>query len=372
MFTFQVDLIKLTGGENSKGISQAAANPELVLRQSLSRTPDVCLGCGVEPPPVGPFPPGGWVPPNPEIELGILFGKIVDLSNGYIIYAQNHQHDSDDPGSLRSMKVPPWENSNELFNALSKYTGVPANSEKIQNVKNFFYSIMKSSPQDPNKDGEQDVNDVFAIWSRSSGGEQGHKGDINGVDSAIRALVIALGKPLSDSGEFLSQLRGPANINEDASNNNANCGPTSVAMVLGDFGIEKTDAFGADEEIEHVRRDDMLAGTNEYEPVYPDQIVFALSKHGLSTKKYYGVATTNDIDNELKKGNELIVHLNSTVGGWGIGKRHFVVVVGKEASGNYIIKDPLDNGPRTVSQNQIQAAMLDYYSRGGYMIAVGK
>ena len=190
----------------------------------------------------------------------------------------------------------------------------------------------------------------------------------SGIGSAIGGGINALGKSLFDAGVFISQLLGFTNTNEDAPNNNSNCGPATVAMLLGDFGIEKTDASGADAEIDHIRRDDMNAGTNEMESTSTRQIAFALSKHGLNTKEYHGGATTDDIDQELEKGNEIIVNVNTIAGGWGNAKKHFVVVVDKDDFGNYIIKDPLDNSARPVSQKQMKDAMDD---RGGFMVASG-
>ena len=190
----------------------------------------------------------------------------------------------------------------------------------------------------------------------------------SGIGNAIGSGVNALGKSLFDAGVFISQLLGFTNTNEDAPNDNSNCGPATAAMLLGDFGIEVTNASGADAEIDHVRRDDMNAGTNEMESTSTRQLAAALSKHGLNTKEYHGGATTDDIDQELEQGNELIVNVNTITGGWGNAKRHFVVVVGKDDFGNYIVKDPLDNGPRTVSQRQMKAAMDD---RGGFMVAGG-
>ena len=175
MFIFQIDLTKLVGGENSKGISQTAENPESVLLRSLSSAnkPRFCDNCHPHNPPAsGPFPPDGQVPPNDQIPSGMLFGKVMDLSNEYIIYAQTHKNDfntNDTPNRHQLiMKAPPWGNSNELFDALSQYTGIPESQQRIGAVKEFFNKIMRGMSDDVNQDGTLDCNDVLAIWNNTS------------------------------------------------------------------------------------------------------------------------------------------------------------------------------------------------------------
>lgn len=242
-------------------------------------------------------------------------------------------------------------------NSRSSVLGDSGN-EELYNL----YSRLLSGLNSRSDDGAETAGSGGGNASNENSGILGFLGGI------LSGIGDAIGRALFNAGEFLSQLRGPANTNEDVSDDNANCGPTATAMVLGDFGIEETNAFGADGEIDHVRRDDMNAGTNEFESTSTRQIARALSKHGLNTKEYHGGATINDIDRELENGNELIVNVNTIAGGWGNAERHFVVVVGKDESGNYVIKDPLQNGPSSVSEGQMKAAMDN---RGGYMVAAG-
>lgn len=61
-------------------------------------------------------------------------------------------------------------------------------------------------------------------------------------------LVVKLA---SDS--FVSQFRGPSNLHEDATNDNANCGPACLAMLAKIFGCRELDALNANDLIEEMR-----------------------------------------------------------------------------------------------------------------------
>ena len=208
MFIFQIDPSKALIAKNDKGISQTVEHPESVLLDSLSGTAEAEGIGGIRP------------PSNPLLE------KITNLTNEYIEYAHNHQNDfntDDTPDRFQPiMKAPPWETSNELFDALSQYIVVPAVSEKIQNVKDFFYSIMKNTPQDPNSDGKQDVNDVLSIYGLGQGEinqrpmeldgsaiKQRHKGDINCDGNINNDDLVAL-KDALKTGD----LNGDGQLNE--------------------------------------------------------------------------------------------------------------------------------------------------------------
>lgn len=186
MFIFQIDPAKVTGAENRKGISGEIKNPDSVLLNSLSQTSEVR-------------------PIKPPISPELLLGKIMDLSNEYIIYAKTHQNwyrNENDKGSDMDRSImlpPPWERSNELYEALAQYTKTPASLENINNVKSFFYRIMKNRPVDPNHDGRLDHSDVLTIWGDYDGSDPPlTKGDINGdgqinqgdVNSLMEALWI--------------------------------------------------------------------------------------------------------------------------------------------------------------------------------------
>ena len=164
-------------------------NPEEVLLNSTK--PQFCDNCHHD--------PGGDIPPNTEIDPAKLFGKITDLANEYMIYALKHKNDfnlDDTPDRAQPiMMAPPWEQSNELFDSLSQYTGIQASDKKVSDLKNFFYSIMKGNAQDPNGDGTQDVKDVFAIWGGSNPG-----------DDPLTKIQDLSKKLLEDPYNYLTQI----------------------------------------------------------------------------------------------------------------------------------------------------------------------
>lgn len=198
----------------------------------------------------------------------------------------------------------------------------------------------------------------------------------NGVKSfgqAVGGGLQAIGRGIANAaGTFISQLRGSANWNEDTSNKNANCGPTSLAMILGDFGVMNVNPQNANNVIEQVRSA-MGAGGNgrsEYNFTDVSQLVNGARRFGLQAREYMGGgASVNNINQELSQGKKVIVNVNSIAGGWGRAEAHFAVVAGIDQNGNYILKDPLNNQATVVSQAQMQAAMAD---RGGYMVAIGR
>ncbi len=187
MFIFEIDLTKLANGGKSEGVNQGKANPDSILLKTLGKALRVDDTQGTS--------EAGGIRSHPES----LFGKITDLANEYIIYALNHKNDfnlDDNPDHLRPiMKAPPWEQSNELFDALSQYTGIQASDKKVSDLKNFFYSIMRGNVQDPNGDGTQDVKDVFAIWGGSNPG-----------DDPLTTIQDLSKKLLEDPYNYLTQV----------------------------------------------------------------------------------------------------------------------------------------------------------------------
>lgn len=181
MFIFQIDAVKISGAENNKGLSKPAENPESVLLESMFSKP-ICLSCQPIDPPV--------IPPNGEIPPAQLLGKIMELANEYIIYAQQHPLSED---GMDIMIARPWQGSSELYEALAQYTGIPIDQNgNVHAVHDFFNNIRMGKPADQNNDGRLDYNDVLAIWGGSTGdgGEPPiTQGDINGDGQINQADV---------------------------------------------------------------------------------------------------------------------------------------------------------------------------------------
>ena len=119
---------------------------------------------------LGSTPQIDTVKPSVESQ-GKLLGEIIDLSNEYILYAKTHQnHFTRNPNGddqVHIMMAPPWERSNDLFEALSQFTGIPQSRKTISAVKNFLYKIMRGENLDPNQDKKLDYNDIMSVWDNT-------------------------------------------------------------------------------------------------------------------------------------------------------------------------------------------------------------
>jgi hypothetical protein len=276
-----------------------------------------------------------------------------------------------------SRESQPKEITNRIYDALES---------NYKNQVSYFSYIMKlitgrdtTQPSFSANTIEPSSSNASVEETNGAGGSAGSGGAIssfgntlwNGVKSfgqAVGGGLAAIGRGIADAaGTFISQLQGAANRNEDTTDRNGNCGPTSLAMILGDFGVLDVNPNNADQVIEHVRSA-MGANSDEYDFTNTSQLKAGAEKFGLRAQEYQGGAGVNNINDELGQGKQVIVNVNSKAGGWGNAEVHFAVVTGIDQNGNYILKDPLNQQATRVSQAQMQAAMDD---RGDYMVAIG-
>ena len=107
--------------------------------------------------------------PSKEMKLQ----RIKDLTNEYIAYAKVHPccfFDSNGRKRFLPVVAPPWIlQQDDLIEALSQYTGVPPTEKQVSDIQSFFTSMTNrtESPQDPNGDGQQDVNDVLFLLGKT-------------------------------------------------------------------------------------------------------------------------------------------------------------------------------------------------------------
>jgi len=263
-----------------------------------------------------------------------------------------------------------YKNQLGYFSYIMKVITGRDTSQPISNTDN------SNNTQAEEADGSGGAAASSAISHSNSGGFGGAISSFgntlwNGVQSfgqAVGGGLQAIGAGIAKAaGTFISQLRGAANRNEDTTNSNGNCVPTSLAMVLGDLAGLDVNPNNADQVIEHVRS--AMGGSNdEYDFTNTSQLAAGARNFGLNAQEYNSGAGVNDVNNELRQGKQVIVNVNSKAGGWGNAEAHFAVVTGIDRNGNYILKDPLNQQATMVSQAQMQAAMDD---RGGYMVAIG-
>lgn len=179
---------------------------------------------------------------------------------------------------------------------------------------------------------------------------------------------------------------GPTEFNDPPGTNDVpwgheDCGPTSSLMALAALGIASrpgaADAYLA---IDHQR--DLIYG-------YDTNVSHGLNLTPVDTKGTVGYGLVqagadvtilakdrNALDAALGRGNPVIVGTDTTYDAWGrsqlIAKNylngqnpggHFVTVLGRTDSGNYIIGDPLvKGGPFEVTPDQMDKAIAGCWS----------
>lgn len=163
--------------------------------------------------------------------------------------------------------------------------------------------------------------------------------------------------PLSADSFFITQYTHPRWHPEPTPRNNANCGPTSLAMVLKAFG--KTDVTSAEQLIRQIRLE--MTGQNDILSwTYPAQFPRAAARFGVQSQIVRGGADA--ILNALTTPGRLaIVNVNPTPAYSNqlvipVNGGHFAVI--SQAEGDRItLNDPLADGPITISRQQLATAL---------------
>lgn len=181
-------------------------------------------------------------------------------------------------------------------------------------------------------------------------------------NQSTAAPSIAL--PASAESYFITQYTHPRWNPEPIPLNNANCGPTSLAMVLKAFG--KVDVASADQLIRQIRlemtgRDDVMSWT------YPSQFPRAAARFGLQAQIVRGGADA--ILGALSQPGRLaIVNVNPTPAyssqlAHPVNGGHFAVVT--QTSGDQVsLNDPLADGPITITRQQLATALSTPLGQG--------
>lgn len=142
--------------------------------------------------------------------------------------------------------------------------------------------------------------------------------------------------------------------------NNANCGPTSLAMACRAYGRVPADLAGEDPAalIRHVRKV-MTGAVDEGSWTYPVQVADGARKLGLKAKVVFGFARIKEA--MAVPGRMMVINVNPSPayaeqlvypydGG------HFALLTGIEGDRAYI-SDPLGKGPIVISLAQLEKAL---------------
>lgn len=144
------------------------------------------------------------------------------------------------------------------------------------------------------------------------------------------------------------------------------CGPATVAMLVraqgGGEGLSDTDLL---KDVSGKLKNDKGADTARQATTARDMVKM-LNENGMQA---VGVGTdTSKVDEHLALGRKLVVQVNTP----GLAPKHWVLVDGKDAHGNYLVKDP--NGTTyTKTKPELEKMMstwLPWKQLGGGYIAV--
>lgn len=189
----------------------------------------------------------------------------------------------------------------------------------------------------------------YKASSKASSGTQQGGTQKRGFVDTMKQGFQQVGKAV---GDFISQIRGQANTNEDSKGNNANCGPTSLAMIARMFGKSSGDASTADSEIEKMRS--LMGGSNdEYSTTTASQLVQGAKGLGLNANYSNDM---NSLFSTLNNGGKAIVGVVPSKYGGSGNINHFVVVNSIKGDRAELF-DPLQQKPITVSTRDLYNAM---------------
>lgn len=189
-------------------------------------------------------------------------------------------------------------------------------------------------------------------------------GLLMGCGGLQTAAAPAVTPSLAAETFFISQYTHPRWHPEETPLNNANCGPTSLAMVLKAFG--KVEVSSVNELVRRIRLE-MTGSLDEYSWTYPAQFPAAAARFGVKSQIVRGGADA--ILSALRRpGTLAIVNVNPTPAYadllvYPIDGGHFAVVT--RADGDRVtLNDPLADGPITITRDQLAVALSTPLGQG--------
>lgn len=181
---------------------------------------------------------------------------------------------------------------------------------------------------------------------------------------SISTAAPAMLPSLTAESFFITQYTHPRWNPEATPLNNANCGPTSLAMVLKAFG--KADAPSVKQLVRQIRVE-MTGLDDDQTWTYPAQFPRAAARFGVQSRIVRGGADAI-LHAMARPGTLAIVNVNPTPAyssqlAHPVNGGHFAVVT--KAEGNHItLNDPLADGPITITRDQLATALNTPLGRG--------
>lgn len=189
-------------------------------------------------------------------------------------------------------------------------------------------------------------------------------GLLMGCGTLSSAAAPSLVPPDRAETYFISQYTHPRWHPETTPLYNANCGPTSMAMVLKAFGKVQVDSVN---QLVRQIRVEMTGFDDEQTWTYPAQFPRAAARFGLQSRIVRGGADAV-LAAMQRPGALAIVNVNPTPAysdqlAHPVNGGHFAVVT--QAQGNQItLNDPLADGPITITREQLAVALSTPLGQG--------
>lgn len=179
-------------------------------------------------------------------------------------------------------------------------------------------------------------------------------------------MSVAAVSPIEDAlnradSYFITQYYHKRYNPTQARVNNANCGPTSLAMALRAFGTEPSGLDAPDESVELVRvvRKAMTGRVDEQTWTYPVQVRDGARKLGLNSRLVFSIDEIKTV--MAQPGRLVVVNVNPAPaysdqlmfpynGG------HFALLT-RIAGDKAYLSDPLAKGPIVISLKQLETAL---------------
>jgi len=162
----------------------------------------------------------------------------------------------------------------------------------------------------------------------------------------------------------INQFR-PDGADKNYANGPFNCGPAVVAMAA--RGLGKLDHLNDAQLVQQLGQ-----GVVTAEGTSPEGIAQMMARANvpLGGEALGAGYTDADVKNHLRQGNKLIAQVRSSNPKSQQDSAHYVLVEGMTRNGNYVISDPLANGPYVVTPKQLKEAVLKAPPDGGMLIPV--
>ena len=237
----------------------------------------------------------------------------------------------------------------------------------------WLYNLLNGSTRDNNTEIDSDGLTSYGTGSTNTGSSAENNynrfffGDlVDNVSSFFQPVVDGFKAIGNFVRSAVSQVFGSANVNENASDSNTNCGPAVGVGALRALGLSSGDESTANDDIESFRTAMGLDPTNEEtEETSTYQIARGAENSGAGyTNVYNGNASMRDLRSEISQGRQVIFRaLNSEDNG------HFMRV--DHIEGNMaMVHDPLnpDGSLIPMSLDKVGGMMA---KGGNHMVVIG-